>query len=201
MRRPGGPGGGGYQQPKQHRRPARPLGGPGGGGYQQPKQHPKHPHRLVPGGPAVGGLKNPLPGIHRAPQPKRRGLARSAAGVACCAAEALAASLRLTGGAVADEDVLALYWHTAGSPDAGASILTTLEAAWRYGVGGHFPAGFRPATRLDFQRSVLLGLDLPEGPHTVLDDGEAWWSWGEPFDPAGFPGAVIEEAWAVSWHD
>ena len=32
----------------------------------------------------------------------------------------------------------------------------------------------------------------------VGPDG-AWWSWGEPYSPADFPGAVIEEAWEVTW--
>ena len=66
-------------------------------------------------------------------------------GVACCAAEALAASLRLQGVRVSDEDVLALYWHTAGDPDSGASIVATLEAAWRFGLGGVRPAWYMPA--------------------------------------------------------
>lgn len=60
--------------------------------------------------------------------------------VGCCTAEALAMSLRLAGVRVADEDVLALYWHTAIDPDAGASILATLEAAWRFGLGGVRPS-------------------------------------------------------------
>jgi hypothetical protein len=49
--------------------------------------------------------------------------------------------------------------------------------------------------------SVILGLDLPEGAHAVCvgPDG-AWWSWGEPYDPATWPDAVVEEAWAVQWH-
>jgi hypothetical protein len=47
---------------------------------------------------------------------------------------------------------------------------------------------------------LILKLDLPEGPHavTVAPDG-AWWSWGEPYDPADFGGAAVTEAWAVSW--
>lgn len=46
---------------------------------------------------------------------------------------------------------------------------------------------------------LILGLDLPEGPHAVFDDGRSWWSWGEPYNPADFAGAVVEEAWAVTW--
>ena len=125
-------------------------------------------------------------------------------GVACCAAEAVAASLRLAGRPVTDADVLALYRHTAGDPDAGATILATLEAAAEYGLAG-VPAGstLRPGglssdCELRRMSGVLLGLELP-GPHAVLDDGVAWWSWGEPYDPAAWPDAVIEEAWTVTW--
>lgn len=51
--------------------------------------------------------------------------------------------------------------------------------------------------------TVILGLDLPLGePHAVVAHDGAWWSWGEPYapyDPDWFPGAVIDEAWAVTW--
>lgn len=47
--------------------------------------------------------------------------------------------------------------------------------------------------------SLILGVALPE-PHAVtVDPAGGWWSWGEPFDPADWPGMVIEEAWAVTW--
>ena len=131
----------------------------------------------------------------------KRGLALAPGDVECCAAQALAASLRLAlGVAVPEDDVLALYWRTAGDPDEGASVLATLEAAHEYGIGGHFPDGWRPARGLDLERSVLLGLRLPEGPHAVVaaPDG-TWWSWGEPYSPADFPGAVVEECWTVRW--
>ena len=45
---------------------------------------------------------------------------------------------------------------------------------------------------------LILGLELPEGPHAVLATGDGWWSWGDLYDPAEFPGAVIDEAWAVT---
>lgn len=47
--------------------------------------------------------------------------------------------------------------------------------------------------------ALILGVDLP-GPHavTVAPDG-CWVSWGEHYHPASFHGAVIEEAWAVSF--
>jgi len=122
--------------------------------------------------------------------------------VQCCAAEALAASLRLSGRPVSDEDVLALYWHTAGDEDAGASILSTLEAAWRYGLGGVRPrweVAEAPAFMTDFiPQGLILQVELP-GPHAVLATPDGWWSWGELHDPAQWPDAVVEEAWAVSW--
>jgi hypothetical protein len=117
---------------------------------------------------------------------------------------------------VSDEDVLALYWHTADDPDAGATILATLEAAWRFGLGGVRPVSFEPwgaaggdsnpqtvllsaAPGIPQQHpSLILGVDLP-GPHAVLADAGRWWSWGESWCPCEFPGSVIEEAWAVSW--
>ena len=207
-----------------------------GGAMRRP--HAARPHHRIqaPPGTEFSG------GVMRRPQPARkaghakkarkiRGL--SAGDVQCCAAEALAASLRLAGGAVSDADVLALYWHTADGPDAGASILATLEAAAEHGLGGVRPVVIRPAFERGWQRQLsplkrflseggevdgvldegvidlelaavgashglIVGVDLP-GAHTVLDDGEAWWSWGEPFDPASFPHAVIEEAWEVRW--
>jgi hypothetical protein len=160
----------------------------------------------------------------------KRGLALGDA-VACCAAEALAASLRLSGVPVSDADVMALYWHTADDPEAGASILATLEAAWRFGLGGirpvHYGLAWRdsnpqtpahsaptrahisawapapdsntaPGHPFSQGSALILGVDLP-GPHSVLAADGRWWSWGEPFDPAEWPDAVVEESWAVTW--
>lgn len=142
---------------------------------------------------------------------KKRGLALGDS-VACCAAEALAMSLRLSGWPVSDEDVLALYWLTADDPDEGASIAEALEAAAEFGLAGRVPryglaaasaAGERATASLwlPTERSALsliLGVELP-GPHTVLATPDGWHSWGELYDPAAFSGAVIEEAWAVTW--
>src|SRR5258707_14570309 len=47
------------------------------------------------------------------PKPRKLALGES---VACCSAEALAASLRLTGRPASDGDVLALHQRTAGRP-------------------------------------------------------------------------------------
>jgi hypothetical protein len=131
----------------------------------------------------------------------KAGLALAPGDVNCCAAQALAASLRLALGVrVHEQDVLALYWRTAADPDEGASVLATLEAAHEHGIGGCFPAGWRPARGLDLERSVLLDLDLTPVPHavTAAPDG-TWWSWGEPYSPEDFAGAVIDQAWAVNW--
>jgi hypothetical protein len=184
---------------------------------------------------------------------KKAGLALAPGDVACCAAQAAAASLWLALGVrVHDEDVLGLYWRTAADPDEGASVLATLEAAHEYGLSGARPVGFglagqwgqravevgdqsaSGAERLEISAALdwdladvphlaalapaehrqpdvefgdllgvhglILRLDLPEGPHavTAAPDG-TWWSWGEPYSPEGFPGAVVEECWAVSW--
>ena len=101
--------------------------------------------------------------------------------------------------------MLALYRHTADDPDAGASIVATLNAAAVYGLAGVRPASFAAVDLADPWRplgeghpGVILGVDLP-GPHTVFDDGSSWWSWGEPWCLCDFPDAVIEEAWVVSW--
>lgn len=128
--------------------------------------------------------------------PKPRQLALGQA-VACCAAESLAASIRLTGGRVPEEAVLALYRVTAADPDQGQALSVALRAAQRHSLAGHFPSFFPVAP--DDPRAVLLGAELP-GSHAVCagPDG-AWWSWGEPHDPAEWPDAVIEEAWAVTW--
>lgn len=121
----------------------------------------------------------------------------SPGGVSCCAAEAAAASLRLAGYPVAYADVLALYRRTADSPDAGASILVTLEAALVHGLAGIRPAVFAPVDP-DDPAAVILGLDLPEAPHAVtLDPSGAVWSWGGLYDLTDE--AVTAEAWAVEW--
>ncbi len=142
----------------------------------------------------------------------KRGLAPAADQVASCAAEALAASLRLSGLSVAPVEVLELYWHTASDPDAGATISETLEAASEFGLGGYRPVfeevmpsdpGLHDSRAYPGLRAsragLIVGVDLP-GPHTVLATPEGWWSWGELFCPwCEWPDAVIEEAWEVTW--
>ena len=157
---------------------------------------------------AVKAAKTRAANAKKAKQHPRRQLALGA-GVACCSAEALAASLRLTGAAVSDEDVLALYWHTADDEDEGASILATLEAAAKFGLAAITPFGCRrslppadgPGYRQFYgavqapQRPLILGISDP-APHTVLATAHGWWSWGELYEPWTDD---IEEAWEVTW--
>ena len=158
-----------------------------------------------------------------------RGLALD--GVACCTAEALAASLQLQGLSVGDGETLDLFWRAGGDPEAGAPIVAVLEAASEFTLAGYRPvfeevmsresapdccrsscsdylccwcrpdvADLRGVTRAGQlpAAGLILGLELP-GPHAVLATPEGWWSWGELYDPAGFPDAAVEEAWAVTW--
>jgi hypothetical protein len=117
--------------------------------------------------------------------------------VACCSAEAVAASLRLSGWPVGDEDVLALYLHTTGDLDRGAHIAATLEAAAEFGLAGIHPVSFGPVD-LDDPAALILGLSLP-APHAVLDTGSAWITWGLAWPAWAFPDVVTEEAWEVRW--
>lgn len=107
---------------------------------------------------------------HHPHHAKARGLALGDS-VACCAATALAESARLQGFRVSDEDVLALYWHTADDPDAGATIEATLEAAWRFGLAGVRPGSVRllkphigAADRDAVIEADLFGLGAARGP-------------------------------------
>ncbi len=167
---------------------------------------------------------------------KPRSLALS--GTGCCAAEALAASLRLAGASVTAADVLTLHRLAGADDETGAPIGALLEAAAEFGLAGFRPVDYRPAEpgrdllkrggetsraiegflerpagdrqpahdHAPFpvihaiqRNGLLLGVDLP-GPHAVLATPDGWWSWGELHCPCEFPDAVIEEAWAVSWH-
>ena len=188
------PGRSGAAVPAARQRPAR----------QRPARQrqgvtPVLPQHAAPGG--SGAAVKPAKAAVRKKKPVKRKLPLGEA-VACCAAEALAASLRLTGWPVTDRDVLALYELTAGDENEGASILATLEAAAEHGLAGVRPLTWEcvnDAYNISaFPTPLILGADLP-GPHALCDDGTAWWSWGEPYDPAAFPGAVVEEAWEVWW--
>jgi hypothetical protein len=136
---------------------------------------------------AVKAAKTRAANARKAKAHPRRQLALGSA-VACCSAEALAASLRLSGHAVSDADVLALYWHTARDEHAGASIVATLEAAGEFGLAGVRPASFGllPEARcyqpLDDARCDVV-TDLIGGEVAVFDECLA----GEP---QAFDGAV-----------
>jgi len=178
----GGTGGGAKQRPKPPKSPAK------GGAPKKPSKPsaPHHPHHH--GG--AGGHRQTHHKHHQAGgagSGKKRGLSP---GACCCAAEALAVSLRIQGFEVTEHDVLDLYYLTANSPDEGASIESTLAAAAETGLAG---------IRVVSYESVacgpgILGVNVP-GPHTVWDDGTSWWSWGTSW-PAF---AETEECWKVAW--
>ena len=201
------------------RKPAKPQpavtpGRAQGKGSGAPVKAPRPAAKPQPSPRPAGVITTPVqrgPAPAKKPAAKKKPVKRKLAlgeSIACCAAEALAASLRLAGAPVSDEDVLALYWHTADDADAGASVWATLEAAYEFGLAGIRPLSFRevvpsepgywPSLGHKTRAGLILGGDLP-GPHALYDDGAAWWSWGQPWDPADFPLAVIEEAWQVTW--
>lgn len=116
--------------------------------------------------------------------------------VACCAAEALAASLRLTGHPVTDQDVLDLYWRTADHEDAGAGLWETFEAAADYGLAGVRLVDARPAAALG--TGVVLGVDMAER-HAATVDGHGVWTWGEWRPASCGLLAAADEAWEITW--
>jgi hypothetical protein len=160
------------------------------GHKHHPSHQPVHGHGGGGGGPVHVKAKHP----HH-----HRGLAVTPSDLACCAAEALAASLRLAGWPAGDEDVVTLFGLTADTGGDGATMLATLEAAAEFGLAGRKPRSFGLAlSAVPPAYPLILGLSLPEGRHFVTDDGAVWWSWGEPMCPCEFD-AVIEEAWEVAW--
>lgn len=116
--------------------------------------------------------------------------------VASCAAEALAASLRLTGRQVSDADVLALYCRTARHEDAGATLAATLEAAATHGLAGVLLADARPADAL--LTGVIAALDL-EQRHAMVVDGHGVWTWGQWRPVSCGLLTAVDEAWEVTW--
>ncbi len=107
--------------------------------------------------------------------------------VGCCAAEAVAAWLRLQGVPFSDADMLDLFQRAGAHPDRGVPLEDVLFASG---------LPFTPADP-DEPGDLILGVDLP-GSHAVLATADGWWSWGELHCPCEFPDAVIEEAWAVN---
>ncbi|HEX7163337.1 MAG TPA: hypothetical protein VF223_19130 [Trebonia sp.] len=163
-------------------------------------QHQGQQHHKGAGPKHPGHAKAPRPRKTKAQHHKKRGLAVTD-GVACCAAEALAASLRLAGRTVSDEDVLELHWRTASGPEGRASILATLKAASWHGLAGVRPS-YRPwdEKRDSVSGHLIIGVQLPGGPHTLtVDPSGQVWSWGELHDLAGLGAGPVEEAWAVTW--
>jgi hypothetical protein len=153
--------------------------------------HPRKPPAKKPPPQRAGFVRTVQAGAKKAKKHPRRQLALGE-GVACCSAQALAASLRLAGVPVSDDDVLALYWRTASDADAGASILATLEAASRFGLARVRPAEVHELNmpcratqdhlqlrafhggefqRLDDVRVALLDGDAPDGAVPFKRDG------------------------------
>ena len=122
-------------------------------------------------------------------------------GVACCAAEAVAASLRLSGRLVTDSDVLALYLRTADDPDEGAFIAATLDAVAGHGLAGIRPEAFAPVSLTDlpeYMADLAPGLILGAGLHAVTADASgAVWSWGDLYRLGD--DTEIDEAWMITW--
>lgn len=116
--------------------------------------------------------------------------------VACCAAEALAASARLAGRTVTDADVLALYWLTACHPEQGATLEATIAAAGVFGLGGARLVDARPAAALG--NGVVVGTDLQQR-HAMTVDGHGVWTWGawRPVNCGTL--AAADEAWELTW--
>lgn len=184
--------------------------------HKTAKHNPKAQPKKAAGHHAGG--KQPVHTVAKHPHhPKPRKL--SFGEVACCPAEAVAMAARLAGWAVTPEDVLDLYARCADGPDSGFTIAAALTAGSPFGIADFDyvnPEEVMPVDRCSRMQSeydlhsgpeplvtaragLILGVDLP-GPHavTVAPDG-TWWSWGEPFDPSGWPDLVVEEAWAVTW--
>jgi hypothetical protein len=150
----------------------------------QPRQHHRH-------------TKQPVHTVGAGHKHAKRGLALLD-GLPVCAAEALAASLRITGRPVSDAAVLALYERAGCASDAGTCVLCALEAAARFGLAGVRPGSFGQVGQVAAGTSLILGVELP-GAHTVYATPAGWWSWGELHCPCEWPDATIGEAWEVAW--
>lgn len=101
-----------------------------------------------------------------------RGLALGDA-VACCAAEALAAPLRLSGIPVSNADVLALHRLSGADDERGGPILAALEAASEFGLGGMRPVSVDLVGDLDERRSDvarILGCEVVDARLTLMPE-------------------------------
>lgn len=163
----------------------------GKAGKHNPKTQPAHQTKAQ----HQASLKNLAKA--RQAQAKQRAQAKQmplAQGVACCAAEALAADLRLNGWKVTDGDVYRLYQIVAANDDCGASLQDTLAVAMWAGLAGIRLKAFWKA-RPTASR-YALGLVSPA--HAILIDGEDRWSWGIRI-PDLWPNAPTDEAWEMRW--
>lgn len=117
--------------------------------------------------------------------------------VSCCAAEAVADSLRLFYGVpVGPEDVLGLYFRVAAHPDEGAALSGVLGAARACGLAGWYPL-YRPADPHLLVPGMIAGFDSwDEGEaHAALAWEGGAWTWDEVVP---WPGAA-DEAWVIRW--
>lgn len=117
--------------------------------------------------------------------------------VSCCAAEAVADSLRVFYGVpVGAEDVLGLYFRVAAHPDEGAPLSGVLRAAQECGLAGWFPL-YRPADPVLLVPGMIAGFDSwdEDEAHAALAWEGGAWTWGEVIPWPGVP----DEAWQVSW--
>ena len=117
--------------------------------------------------------------------------------VSCCAAEAVADSLRVFYGVpVGPEDVLELYFRVAGHPAEGAALSDVLEAAQACGLAGWYPL-YRPADPVLLVPGSIAGFDSWDGgeAHAALAAGAGAWTWDGMHLWPGVP----DEAWRVSW--
>lgn len=119
-----------------------------------------------------------------------------AADVACCAIEALAASLRLAGHETTETDVLDLYWRAADDADAGLTLPDAFAAAAEYGLAGHRLLDARPARHI--ADGTVLGVDLTER-HALVADGHGVWTWGAWRPVSCGLLAAADEAWELTW--
>jgi hypothetical protein len=117
--------------------------------------------------------------------------------VSCCAAEAVADSLRVFYGVPAGaEDVLELYFRVARHPDEGAALSDVLRAAEACGLAGWYPRYFPSDPHLLVPGSIA-GFSSWDGgePHAALAAAGGAWTWDEILPWPGVP----DEAWTVRW--
>ena len=135
---------------------------------------------------AFGTLPKPKPAKAvkkaKAKKAKKRGL--TPGGWDSCVADALGCGPEV-------------FLAAGGDPDGGAWIEALLEEMAGQGlIVGYAAADLGGITNIC--NPLVLGVDLP-GPHAVYATADGWWSWGQLWQPSGFPDVIIEEAWTVNW--